>query len=36
MQHDQACDNPVLKCVETLTSHNYMPTDKRIFQWSDI
>jgi prolyl oligopeptidase len=36
MQHDQACGNPVLIRVETKTSHNYMPTDKRIAQAADI
>jgi prolyl oligopeptidase len=36
LQHDQGCDNPVLIRVETETSHNYMPTDKRIVQWSDV
>ncbi|MGA9851350.1 MAG: prolyl oligopeptidase family serine peptidase [Gammaproteobacteria bacterium] len=36
MQHDQGCDNPVLIRVQTQTSHNYMPTDKRIAQWSDV
>lgn len=36
MQHDQACDNPVLIRVETKTSHGYMPTDKRIAQLADV
>ena len=36
MQRDQGCNNPVLIRVETQTSHNYMPTDKRIIQWSDV
>jgi prolyl oligopeptidase len=36
LQHDQGCDNPVLIRVETKTSHNYMPTDKRIAQTTDI
>lgn len=36
MQHDQACENPVLIRVETKTSHNYMPTDKRIAQAADV
>jgi prolyl oligopeptidase len=36
MQHDQACGNPVLIRVETKTSHNYMPTDKRIAQAADV
>ncbi len=36
MQHDQACDNPILIRVETKTSHNYMPTDKRIAQSADV
>ncbi len=35
MQHDQSCQNPVLIRVETKTSHNYMPTDKRIAQAAD-
>ncbi|HEY6952275.1 MAG TPA: prolyl oligopeptidase family serine peptidase [Bacteroidota bacterium] len=36
MQHDQGCANPVLIRVETKTSHNYMPTDKRIAQAADV
>ncbi len=36
MQHDQACNNPILIRVETKTSHNYMPTDKRITQAADV
>ncbi len=36
MQHDQACSNPILIRVETKTSHNYMPTDKRIAQAADV
>ncbi len=36
MQHDQACNDPVLIRVETKTSHNYMPTDKRIAQSADV
>jgi prolyl oligopeptidase len=36
LQHDQGCDNPVLIRVETKTSHNYMPTDKRIAQTADV
>ena len=36
LQHDQGCSNPILIHVETETSHNYMPTDKRIAQWSDV
>ena len=36
MQHDQGCGNPVLIRVETKTSHNYMPTDKRIAQAADV
>jgi prolyl oligopeptidase len=36
LQHDQACDNPVLIRVETKTSHGYMPTDKRIAQTADV
>jgi prolyl oligopeptidase len=36
LQHDQGCDNPVLIRVETKTSHDYMPTDKRIAQTADV
>jgi prolyl oligopeptidase len=36
LQHDQGCDRPVLIRVETKTSHNYMPTDKRIAQTADV
>jgi prolyl oligopeptidase len=36
MQHDQACANPIVIRVETKTSHNYMPTDKRIAQAADV
>jgi prolyl oligopeptidase len=36
MQHEQSCGNPVLIRVETKTSHNYMPTDKRIAQAADV
>jgi prolyl oligopeptidase len=36
LQHDQGCANPVLIRVETKTSHNYMPTDKRIAQTADV
>lgn len=36
LQHDQSCANPILLRVETDTSHNYMPTDKRIRQSADI
>ncbi len=36
MQHDQTCNNPILIRVETKTSHNYMPTDKRITQAADV
>lgn len=36
LQHDQGCAHPVLIRVETQTSHNYMPTDKRIAQWADV
>jgi prolyl oligopeptidase len=36
LQHDQSCANPVLIRVETRTSHNYMPTDKRIAQTADV
>ncbi|MDE3140817.1 MAG: S9 family peptidase, partial [Pseudomonadota bacterium] len=36
LQYDQSCANPILLRVETDTSHNYMPTDKRIRQSADI
>ena len=36
LQHAQSCANPILLRVETDTSHNYMPTDKRIRQSADI
>ncbi|MBX6333057.1 MAG: S9 family peptidase [Gemmatimonadaceae bacterium] len=36
LQHDQACDRPVVIRVETKTSHGYMPTDKRIAQLADV
>jgi len=36
MQHNQSCDNPILIRVETKTSHNYMPTNKRIAQAADV
>ncbi|HEY1992160.1 MAG TPA: prolyl oligopeptidase family serine peptidase [Gammaproteobacteria bacterium] len=36
LQAAQACDNPVLVRIETKTSHNYMPTDKRIAQTVDV
>ena len=36
LQHDQGCGNRVLIRVETKTSHNYMPTDKRIAQTADV
>ncbi len=36
LQHAQGCDNPVLIRIETKTSHNYMPTDKRIAQTADV
>ena len=36
LQADQGCDNPVLVRIETKTSHNYMPTDKRIAQLADV
>lgn len=36
LQNAQGCDNPVLIRVETKTSHNYMPTDKRIAQTADV
>jgi prolyl oligopeptidase len=36
LQAAQGCDNPVLVRIETKTSHNYMPTDKRIAQTADV
>jgi prolyl oligopeptidase len=36
IQHAQSCDNPILIRIETKTSHNYMPTDKRIAQAADV
>jgi prolyl oligopeptidase len=36
LQAAQACDDPVLVRIETKTSHNYMPTDKRIAQTVDV
>jgi prolyl oligopeptidase len=36
LQAAQGCDNPVLIRIETKTSHNYMPTDKRIAQTADV
>ena len=36
LQAAQTCDNPVLVRIETKTSHNYMPTDKRIAQTVDV
>jgi prolyl oligopeptidase len=36
LQAAQSCDNPVLVRIETKTSHNYMPTDKRIAQTVDV
>jgi prolyl oligopeptidase len=36
MQAAQGCDKPVLIRIETKTSHNYMPTDKRIAQTADV
>ena len=36
MQHDQSCSNPILIRVETKTSHDYMPTNKRIAQAADV
>ncbi len=36
LQAGQGCDNPVLVRIETKTSHNYMPTDKRIAQLADV
>ncbi|HEX2668315.1 MAG TPA: prolyl oligopeptidase family serine peptidase, partial [Gammaproteobacteria bacterium] len=36
LQQAQGCDNPVLIRIETKTSHNYMPTDKRIAQTADV
>ena len=36
LQHAQSCDNPILLRVATNTSHDYMPTDKRIAQSADV
>ncbi len=36
MQHNQGCSNPAVILVATKTSHNYMPTDKRIAQAADV
>jgi prolyl oligopeptidase len=36
LQAAQGCANPVLIRIETKTSHNYMPTDKRIAQTVDV
>ncbi|HSN17412.1 MAG TPA: prolyl oligopeptidase family serine peptidase [Gammaproteobacteria bacterium] len=36
LQAAQTCDNPILVRIETKTSHNYMPTDKRIAQTADV
>ena len=35
MQAAQACDKPILIRVETLGSHGYRPTDKRIAELAD-
>jgi len=35
MQAAQSCDKPVLIRVETLVSHGYRPTDKRIAELAD-
>ena len=36
LQHAQGCANPILIRIETNTSHDYMPTDKRIAQTADV
>ena len=36
MQAAQGCNRPILIRVETKTSHDYMPTDKRIAQTADV
>ena len=35
LQEAQACDKPILLRVETMTSHGYRPTDKRIAELAD-
>ena len=35
LQESQGCDKPVLLRVETMTSHGYRPTDKRIAELAD-
>ena len=35
LQAGQACDKPILIRVETLGSHGYRPTDKRIAELAD-
>jgi prolyl oligopeptidase len=35
MQEAQSCDKPILLRVETMTSHGYRPTDKRIAELAD-
>ena len=35
LQEAQGCDKPVLLRVETMTSHGYRPTDKRIAELAD-
>ncbi len=36
LQHVQRCSNPILLRVDMQTSHNYMPTNKRIARAADI
>lgn len=36
LQHAQDCANPILLRVDTQTSHNYMPTNKRIDRAADV
>ncbi len=36
LQHAQSCANPILLRVDTQTSHNYMPTNKRIDRSVDV
>jgi prolyl oligopeptidase len=35
LQEAQSCDKPILLRVETMTSHGYRPTDKRIAELAD-
>jgi prolyl oligopeptidase len=35
VQEAQGCDKPILLRVETMTSHGYRPTDKRIAELAD-